>query len=137
MLCELYKHHRVTGEIDPAFVSDAIASDQTWGLRWQYPGIINSDDTDDGAVVREVADILTMFRFLESSYAKLSPDEKRRLETETAPFGKDVRFTGFDGNDTAGHYGVANFMINNLGRFEEFRGRDLNSHSSISLTGYR
>lgn len=48
----------------------------------------------------------------------------------------DVMFKGFDGNEDGGHLLYCDFIINKMGRFEEFRGYDLNTHSSI-LSRYR
>ena len=58
----------------------------------------------------------------------LSDPDKKRVETEAKISGKDPKFMGFDGNNEAEHLGVARFLIDYLGRFSSFGGRDLNSH---------
>lgn len=135
MFRDVYKHLKIRGEIDPDFVSEAICSGHLWGLDWKYPGIFHSD-LGDQRVVSEVADILTMWSSMEWGYKKLSKKEKERIAAEAEPFGKDVKFRGFDGNNESRYYSVALFLIEQLGRFEEFKKRDLNSHFP-SLDAYR
>lgn len=135
MLCEIYEKLGIKGEIDPDFVKSAIYSGNTWGLDWQYSGLVNSDDAQP-AIREEVVDILDMWSFIEDSYSRLSGDDQARVETEAAPFGKNPRFGGFDGNNESDHIGVARFLIEDLGRFSGFKNRELNSHMP-SLDGHR
>lgn len=135
MLSELYKHLKISGEVDPKFVQEAILSGHTWGLSWQHPGIFGADDYDD-STVRETAEILTMWRIIEISYQALSAPERERVAREAAPFGADdVRFEGFDGNDDA-HYSITCFLVEHLERFQELKGRELNSHGPV-IESYR
>ncbi len=127
MLCEVYKHLKIKGELDPDFITRALHGGHYWGLEWQYTGIFHGHQ-DSRHVVSEVVDVLDMWSFIESGYAKLSPEEQSRVETEGDPFGKYVRFSGFDGNNETEHLGVAHFLIDDLERFTSFKGRDLNSH---------
>ena len=62
--------------------------------------------------------------------------DKERVESEAAPLGNDVTFRGFDGNNESDHYSVALFLINDMGRFNCFKDRDLNSHLP-SINDYR
>jgi uncharacterized protein len=135
MLRDLYKHLKARGEIDPEFVSEAIAGGHYWGLRWRYSGILH-DHEDSETVVSEVVDVLDMWSFLESSYGKLSQKDKAQIEAEAGPLGKSVRFPGFDGNNETEHLGIARFLIDDLERFSSFKGRDLNSHLQ-SIEAYR
>lgn len=135
MLCDLYKHLKVKSGVDPAFVEAAIHGGHYWGLKWQYPGIFHGHE-DDKQLVTEVGDVLEMWFFIESGYGKLSKKDKDRVATEADPFGKDVRFRGFDGNNESEHYGVARFLIDKLERFTTFKRRDLNSHAP-SIESYR
>ena len=128
MLCELYQKVGVKGEIDPKFVQQAIWSGNTWGLRWQYSGIFDGGERDANPVVSEVCDILQMWWLIESAYKDLSKADKKRIEDEVGPLGKNVRFLGFDGNNEGEHLGVARFLIEHMDRFTHFKGRDLNSH---------
>jgi uncharacterized protein YfbU (UPF0304 family) len=135
MLCELYKHLKIDGEIDPLFVEAALHGGHYWGLQWKYTGIFHEHE-DNKKTVSEVADVLDMWWFLEQSYAKLSKKDKDRVEKEAEPFGKHVVFRGFDGNYESEHLSIASFLINKLNRFADFKGRDLNSHMP-SIDGYR
>lgn len=135
MLCELYKHLKIDGEIDPSLIEAAFHGGHYWSLEWEYTGIFHGHE-DSNKTVSEVADVLDMWWFVEQSYARLSEHDKARVEKEAEPFGKHVVFRGFDGNYEGEHLGVASFLINKLDRFADFKGRDLNSHMP-SIDGYR
>ena len=126
MLCDHYKHQKVDGDIDPSFVSEAISRGHYWALDWKYD--MFHDQVDSPQVVSEVCDVLEMWSFIERGYAKLSEKDKERVESEAEPFGKYVAFEGFDGNNESDHRSVALFLINDMRRFDRFKGRDLNSH---------
>jgi uncharacterized protein YfbU (UPF0304 family) len=49
---------------------------------------------------------------------------------------RDAPFPGFDGNDEGEHYHYARFMLEDLGRWKELAGDELNSHQHM-LPGYR
>jgi len=135
MVAEIHTHLKVKGELKPDFIMDAIYGGHYWGLAWKYSGLFHRHE--DGAKnVSEVVDVLDMWSFIESSYAALSAKDKGRVEKEAAPFGKNPRFPGFDGNNETEHMGIANFLIEKLERFSSFAGRDLNSHWQ-SLDTYR
>lgn len=70
------------------------------------------------------------------AFTSLEEKAKQRIKKEAQPFGKDPKFRGFDGNNETEHYGVAGFLINDMKRFERFKGRDLNSHMP-SIESYR
>ena len=127
MLCQLFKQLKLKSEIDPEFVEAAIHGGHYWGLKWQYPGIFHGYE-DEKRVVSEVVDVLDMWSFLESGFGKLSKKDKDRVVAEAEPFGKHVIFAGFDGNNESEYMGVARFLIEQLDRFSDFKGRDLNAH---------
>ena len=126
MLCDLYKHQEVDGGFDPELVSKAIGRGYYWALDWEY-GLFEGGGRTP-RVVLEVCDILDMWSSIERGYAKLSEEDKERVESEAEPFGKDIAFEGFDGNDESTHHAIARFLINDMDRFHSFKGRDLNSH---------
>ncbi len=135
MLGEIYKKLNVDGGIDPDFLMKAVADGRDWAIANKYHGLFPSapDDPDD---VRETHDILTMFRILASSYADLNAADKTRVDTAVPPFtGKDLQFEGFDANRET-HYGIADFMVSELGLYHELKGRPMNSHASL-LEPYR
>ena len=135
MLCEVYKSLNIKGDIDPKFVEAAIHGGHYWGLEWDYPGIFHGVE-DNETTATEVCDILDMWDFVERAYGTLSKADKDRIETEADPFGKNVVFLGFDGNNESEHMGIAIFLIHEMGRFSGFKDRDLNSHGA-SIDGYR
>lgn len=135
MLTELYKKLDIEDEIDTDFIRSAIFSDNLWSIPWKYPGI-PFDDQDTPDVVKEVLDILDMWSLIEHQYERLSKEEKAKLEQGAGDFGKEPKFRGFDGNHETTHMGTALFIVNDLDRFQEFAGRNMNSHMS-SLDGYR
>jgi uncharacterized protein YfbU (UPF0304 family) len=47
---------------------------------------------------------------------------------DAKPFGEEVVFPGFDGNNETEHLSIAKFMIDKLNRFPMFKDRGLNSH---------
>lgn len=124
MLSELYDKLGVDDGIDPDFIRSAIFSDNTWGIPWKYAGIpFKGQETPE--IVNKVLDILDMWSTLERSYADLSEDSKSFVEKEAGPFPK---FLGFDGNEESEYMGIASFLVNDLDRFEEFKGQNFNSH---------
>lgn len=128
MLSELYEKLGVEGEVEPDFIKSAIFSDQLWGLKWKYSGI-PFGESDDPEIVKEVVNILDMWSFIEHAYSQLTDEQKTQLEIDANPFGKNPRFQGFDGNNETEYMGTAMFLVNELDRFEEFKGRSFNSHS--------
>ena len=128
MLCELYEHHKINGNIEPLFVKEALLGGHYWGLKWEYTGIFHGHE-DNTTTVHEVVDVLDMWSFLEESHAVLSKKDKDYIAKEAAPFGKRIVFRGFDGNNEVEHLSIARFLIDKLDRFTQFKGRDLNSHT--------
>lgn len=135
MLSDLHQRLEINGEIDPNFIKTAIINDHLWGIRWKYSGI-PFENNEDPEVAREVIEILDMWSFIEFSYQEYSEEEMKLLEVEAKPFDKNPRFIGFDGNNETEYMATAQFIVNDLKRFEEFKGRDFNSHFP-SLDGYR
>ena len=127
MLADMYKNLKIKGDFDPAFISETIHSDNLWGFDWQYGGI-PFERSETPKQVKEAVDYMDMWSFLESSYKDLSPTDKKRVEVEAEPFGAHVKFRGFDGNNEP-HYGIADYLVNHLNRFQSLKDRDLNSHS--------
>jgi len=127
MLTELYEKADIDGEMDSDFLRSAIFNDKLWGIRWKYSGIPFSEG-EDPAVVREVVDVLDMWSFVERAYSDLSDEQKAELATLVPHFRGDPKFRGFDGNNESEHMGTALFLVNELERFEEFKGRDFNCH---------
>ncbi len=127
MLSELYDTLKIDGKIEPDFIRLAIFNDKIWSIPWKYSGI-PFENRETPEIVREVLEILDMWSVIEFSYDKLIDEDKAYVEKEADPFGKEPKFRGFDGNNEADYMGTASFVVNQLNRFEEFKGRDFNSH---------
>ncbi len=128
MLTDIYKKIDVKGKIDPDFIQAAIFQDQLWGIKWKFRGIPFSN-TEAPPVVNQVCDILQMWQVIEQSYTEFSQSDKDELQKLVPNFGKNPKFRGFDGNNECDHMGIADFLVNKLERFEQFKKRDFNSHS--------
>lgn len=128
MLSELIKATGAEVETNVDLVEKVIVGGHYWALDWEMPGIFHGH-RDKRSRVSFVVDVLDMWDFLEEAYEKLSDEDKERLAAEAEPFGKYVKFAGFDGNNEAEHMGIAIFLIRDLNRFSRFKDYDMNSHA--------
>ena len=127
MLCDLFKQLKLDDAgFDPDLIEKATVGGHHWALEWEYGGMF--EESIDEQVALEVANILQMWWNIESSYDYLSEDERARLEADSVTSRNRFMFRGFDGNVEPNHFFVAKLMIDDLGRFRHFAGRDLNSH---------
>lgn len=76
-----------------------------------------------------------MWTLIETSYDRLPADDKERIKADGNPSVREARFSGFDGNHETEQMGIALFLVEELGRYANFKGRHLNSHMP-SLDGY-
>lgn len=127
MLRDVYRHQRMKGDIDPEFVQDVIVGGHYWAPRWEMQGLFH-DHVDRADDVRFVLDVLDMWSFVQRAHGNLSTDERGRVEQEAAPFGKHVKFPGFDGNNESELMSIAQFFVEKMNRFSEFKGSTFNSH---------
>jgi uncharacterized protein YfbU (UPF0304 family) len=134
LLTDIHAKLDIKNSVDPLFVQRMVNDDQAWALGWAYPGIYENVETPQN--VRLVADILEMWEVLEREFSALSVEQKQRLEELAPVFGGDVTFHGFDGNSEYRERSIARILVNDLGRWTRFEGRDLNSHMP-SIEGYQ
>lgn len=128
MLCEIYKHLGVKGEMDPSFIQEVLAKGEFWALEWKYPGLFHNYVASK-KVLHEVLDILDMYSIIENSYSQLNKKEQQYV-LDQARFAKsNLKFIGFDGNNESEYMGIAGFIIEDMERYNEFQGRSLNSHA--------
>jgi len=131
MLRDIQKSLKIKGgEIDSDFVAEAIWGGHYWALDWQYTGLFH-DHFDSREAVSEVVNTLDMWWFIENAYERFSAEDKKRIETEVGPLGKNPRFSGYDGNYETEYMSIARFLVEKMGRFESFKGRDFNSHYPV------
>ena len=124
MLCDLARDGNHSGGIDPDFVQYAIGGGHYWALGLKYPDIFGGRP-DSPDLVREVVDILEMWTVLEHHYEHLEETDKARVASEAAPYGTDVIFAGFYPNEESSHKSIAEFLIEHIGHYSRFRGRNL------------
>ncbi|HEY5524423.1 MAG TPA: YfbU family protein [Clostridium sp.] len=75
-----------------------------------------------------VYDVLQMYRELDDSLSELSEEENQHIDKH------DVTYAGFDGNEEGSYYTYANFVLKDLGRYEEIYNNGkakLNSHTNM------
>ena len=132
MLANIQKHLNIRGEVDPDFIIDAVAGGEHWALESEYSYL--SEEARAKEIVNETFDILQMWRILRNSVNyHMETEERDRVLESINPDNLD--FPGFDGNNEE-HYGVAEFIVHKMRRFEEFKDAILNSHWP-SIEGYR
>jgi uncharacterized protein YfbU (UPF0304 family) len=135
MLADLLNPGGQSSGINPELVRTAVANNDTWMLDMEYSNLLGESEPRP-ANVTETINILDMWRFIESGYAKLSKEDKATFKEHAEPFGDDVRFSGFDGNHDD-HYGIAHSLIHDMQRFSSFKDHALNSHSQGTLPCYQ
>lgn len=134
LLSEIHENLGIQGGVDTKLITESIYSGNTWALSWEFSGVISgeSDNTNETPMhVNEVVDILDMYSFIENAYDSLSNEDKNKIETTVDTVIFYAKFRGFDGNNEPKHYNAANFLIKQMGRFEIFKDRSLNSHSEM------
>lgn len=136
MLADVIKGLKLKGvETDVGLLEKVIYGGHYWAPLWEMTGVFHrhADKPED---VHFVVNVLDMWSFIEGAYGKLSKAEKERVAIEAEPYGKHVKFVGFDGNNEAELMSIARFLIDDMGRFSEFKGREMNSHAP-SVGRYR
>lgn len=129
MLTDLLKGLDVKTDINTDLIQSVIYGGHYWALGWEMPGVFHGH-ADKQSRVRFVVDVLDMWTFLEEGFEELSDDDKAKLAVEADPFGKHVKFPGFDGNNEGEYFSITNFLVKDLKRFSRFNHshRSLNSH---------
>lgn len=130
MLCEIHQALKIKDGFDADFLSKALIDGHAWAIRHEYSHVLPRED-DPAEMVKEVQDILDMWRVIETSYGELDPAGKKALEDAVPIFGKNPTFDGFDGNNETEHMSIYQFLVEDMGRWSEFKGRDKNSHMPL------
>ncbi len=121
-------------DVDTNLLRSAIHSENTWALDWEMPGVVGSEGEPTPPLVHDVINYLEMWSLLEEAYSSFDEQTKDRVAHEAEPFGRHVRFPGFDGNNEGDVFSIARILVNDMGRFSRFKGRDLNSHAPLLAT---
>lgn len=132
MLADIHQALDIRDSLDAEFILDKVSSDRTWALRWRY-GELFDGDFDTPEHVKFVVKVLDLWHRIEHSYSLYDDAEKAELLRLSPVFGAGVAFSGFDGNggDRDG-YGTVHILVEELGRWSRFKGRDLNSHGPMA-----
>ncbi len=137
MLAEIYEKLGIAGpqNLDPAFIKSALADDAMWSLSWKYSGLFPQPEAAP-AHVGEAAGFLEMWETIERQLDQLDATKKAELHEKARAAGSTTTFRGFDGNGEVEHLSAVRFMIDELSKFDHFKGRELNSHIPL-LPRYR
>ncbi len=127
LLTEILKSQKGYDKRSVELIQEAIYGGHFWALDWELTGVLH-DHMDRREAVNLVVDTLDMWSFIEQAYKGFSAANKKRVETEVGPLGKSPQFSGFDGNNETEYMGIARFLVEKMGRFSNFKGRDFNSH---------
>src|SRR5260370_4768904 len=130
MLSEIMKGQKNYERDTVELIQQAIYGGHFWALDWELTGIMHNH-VDSKKVVRLVGDVLDMWELIERAYKGFNAADKKRIATEGGPLGKDPKFIGFDGNTEGEYMSIARFLVEKIGRFESFKGRDFNSHVPV------
>ena len=126
LLSDIAKHLKVKSETNIDFVAESIYGGHYWAPAWEMAGLFHNH-ADRPADVTLVVNVLDMWDFIEERIEKLTPKEKERLKAANHDF--LPKFHGFDGNNEATLMSIALFLVEKMGRFSRFKGRDFNSHA--------
>jgi len=108
-------------------IQEAVYGGHFWALGWEMPGVIH-DHVDDRRKVSTVVNILDAWSFIEGAYEDYDAKTRATIEKQVGFRGKNPTFLGFDGNNETEYLSIARFLVETLGRFQRFKGREFNSH---------
>lgn len=125
MLADVYRQLNIPKDkgLDPEFITDALSHGYSWAIPMRYHGLDLRMDTPPEA--KEVMDVLDMWRVLEARYSQLTPADQQAVLTATGK--TKVEISGFDGHED--QLGIASFLVDSMGLWNEFSGRINDSHS--------
>ena len=125
ILRDIAKHLDVETDLNLDFMNKAIHGGHYWAPAQKLSGLFNND-FDSKEDVEFVFSVLTMWQTLEGHFEQLPEEEKQRVKNNN--FGKAPKFDGFDGNNECELMGIAEFIVNDMDRYEIFKSRSMNSH---------
>jgi uncharacterized protein len=130
MLSEIMKGQKPDDEKTVELIQQAIFGGHFWALDWELTGIMHNH-VDRKEAVTLVVDTLDMWDSIERAYEGFNAAEKERIATGVGPLGEHPKFNGFDGNYEGEYMNIARFLVEKMGRFESFKGRNFNSHVPV------
>ena len=130
LLTELLKQHDEYDDIKSVnLIQEALYGGHFWALESEFSGLFGPKNVEPQDV-DFVGRTMTMWRQIEWAAAKWTDEDRERVKNEAGEWNLEPKFDGFDGNEEVEYYSIARFFVKELGRFEEFHGRSLDSHES-------
>ncbi|MGX9359609.1 YfbU family protein [Pantoea ananatis] len=129
MLCDIYKTLGIQNSFDPDLIDEAISTDNTWAIGWQYQML--NDGSQKPYRVSLFADTVEMYDMLRYTYGQMAPHEKTQVANAIPHFNaqNSIIFPGFDGNNEAEYITVGGiFKLMGL-----WQGVDLTRNSHIQM----
>ncbi|AOX63607.1 hypothetical protein BIZ42_16240 [Stenotrophomonas sp. LM091] len=127
MLAEIQKTLGVKSEFNADFIKAASSDDNEFAIAFEYQGIFTAGN--EPADFHFVLDVLEMWSVLEEAVESLDEYGQSVLQAAIGHRATPLKFDGFDGNQEFGLLNHARLLIKVMRRFDEFRARDLNSHT--------
>ena len=132
LLADILKHTKDYRESNKmALLQEVILGGHLWALKeHELFGENFTEHIDSQSSVKLVYDALDMWSFIERAYKRFNAEEKKQIEKAIGSGGKP-KFTGFDEQNEIEHLSIARFLVEKLGKFQAFKGRDFNSHAPL------
>lgn len=128
MLSDLHESAGID-KINTKLLRSAISTNNTWAINWEIPDLgLELGDTPREAI--DVANYMFMWSVLEDTWHYFSEAIKERI-LEKVQISKTLKFPGFHSTAEKRLYGIAKLFVDDMGRFERHKGRDLNSHTPM------
>lgn len=124
LLCSISS--KTPSEYDTDFIAKVVSSKQEWAIPLKYQSL--KDDTPKPWFVSEVFAILDTYRWISDTIKVASTSEDALRQMFTDPGRVPIVFDGFDGNNEIEHLSAARVLIDDLGLFEEQKGKANNTH---------
>lgn len=128
MLSDLHEFHEID-RVNTKLLRSALSTNNSWALNWEIPDLgLNLDDTPTEAV--DVVNFMYMWGVLEDTWHNFQESIKEKIMGEVQ-IGKTVKFPGFHSIDEYELYTIAKLFVDDMGKFQRYKGRDFNSHAPM------
>ena len=121
ILCDVSRTVGAEGTIDPGFLDAAVKGGHAWAIEWEHPSLAHGH-TNTQATADFVTRVLSMWRLVEDSFARLPEPEKAEVCAGAALAGSPT-FPGWHGELEANYKSTARFMTDRMNLFPMFAGR--------------
>ncbi|MGU3349137.1 YfbU family protein [Pseudomonas monsensis] len=128
MLSDLHEFHGID-RINTKLLKSALSTNNTWALNWEIPDL-GLDLRDTPAEAVEVVNFMYMWGALEDTWHSFPENIKENI-MGNIQIGKAVKFPGFHSSEESELYTIAKLFVDDMGKFQRYKGRDLNSHAPM------